>query len=473
MDAHKTEDDIMSGLLDYAMDKNKTYGGQRFVSGINCFPATAHEKMQATKEKYHKEDGRIAYHIIQSFSPGEITPELAHEIGKQYAERWLNDFEVVIGTHLDRDHIHNHLIVNSVSCMDGHKFHMSRQDFYDKLYGISNELCEQNGLSVIRFVDGNRISFGEYAKRYGGKRTLRRIAIDDIHSCIDNATSIGDFYILLENLGYEVVVSGKYPKIRAPEAERFFRLATLGFTTERIEALIESGEYNKIRKPRRLRIFGKKHFPRQKLTRIQALYLKYLYLLGEIKKNPARAVIPISEYRKFDAYKMQLKFISQNGISKLSEVAERRDEVLEFLALLKDERDALHKMKVANKELFNAHTVYERYHSVDYKLDAERRQMLNQAMGIIRAHGYADNISTIKDMRIQLAEKQEQNRFQTMMQKRDLRHLEDILKSHETINRNIQREHDTHKKQSDLIQKRAEPMFSDKQPAKPSKPEKG
>lgn len=353
MDAHKTEDDIVGDLLDYAMDKNKTYGGQRFVSGINCFPATAHEKMQATKEKYHKEDGRIAYHIIQSFSPGEITPELAHEIGKQYAEQWLNDFEVVIGTHLDRDHIHNHLIVNSVSCVDGRKFHMSRQEFYDKLYGISNELCEQNGLSVIHFLDGSRITFDEYAKRYGGKRTLKRIAIDDIESCIGNATSIGDFYIRLENLGYEVVVSGKYPKIRAPEAERFFRLATLGFTTERIEALIESGEYNRIRKPRRLRLFGRKHFPRQKLTRIQALYLKYLYLLGEIKKNPARAVIPVSEYRKFDTYKTQLKFISQNGITKLSEVAERRDEILEFLELLKDERAALYKLKMANKELFN------------------------------------------------------------------------------------------------------------------------
>lgn len=94
-------------LTAYAENKEKTIDGARFVSGINCVPETAAQAMMATKRRFGKETGRIAYHIIQSFKPGEVTPELAHRIGKQYAERWLSEFEVVIGTHLDRQHIHN------------------------------------------------------------------------------------------------------------------------------------------------------------------------------------------------------------------------------------------------------------------------------------------------------------------------------------------------------------------------------
>lgn len=148
--AANEEKTSLDRLIDYAANPDKTE--QRiFESVVNCTTVeTAFDEMMATKRKYGKEDKVLAYHYIQSFKPDEVTPELAHSIGVEFAKECFGDrFEVVIGTHLDREHLHNHIVVNSVSFLDGGKFRSTPESYYNTIRKISDRLCRENELSVI------------------------------------------------------------------------------------------------------------------------------------------------------------------------------------------------------------------------------------------------------------------------------------------------------------------------------------
>ena len=164
----------------YTADPEKT-DTVRFVTTLNCRPAeTAFAAMQKTKKKYKKMGGVLGYHFIQSFVPGEVTPEQAHEIGCEFARRLFGeDFEVVIGTHLDKAHPHNHIIVNSVSRTDGHKYHSSPESYYNDVRGTSDALCRENDLSVIT-PQGKGKHYAEWKAEQGGKPTVRGVIRADI-----------------------------------------------------------------------------------------------------------------------------------------------------------------------------------------------------------------------------------------------------------------------------------------------------
>ena len=138
----------LKDVIDYAMESDKTEK-QFYVTGVNCTAEFAREQMVNTKRLFKKEDGILAFHGYQSFKPGELTPELAHEIGIKLAEKlWGDRFEVVVSTHLDRHHLHSHFVLNSVSFVDGKKFNACRAS-YREMRIASDELCREYGLSVI------------------------------------------------------------------------------------------------------------------------------------------------------------------------------------------------------------------------------------------------------------------------------------------------------------------------------------
>ena len=171
----------------YTADPEKT-DTVRFVTTLNCRPAeTAFAAMQKTKKKYKKMGGVLGYHFIQSFAPGEVTPEQAHEIGCEFARRLFGeDYEVVIGTHLDKAHPHNHIVVNSVSRTDGHKYHSSPESYYNDVRGTSDALCRENDLSVIT-PQGKGKHYAEWKAEQGGKPTVRGIIRADIDTIIGQA----------------------------------------------------------------------------------------------------------------------------------------------------------------------------------------------------------------------------------------------------------------------------------------------
>ena len=134
--------------IEYISNNSKTED-KLFVSGINCNSDNAKEEFTYVKKKYNKEKGIIAFHAIQSFKEGEVTPEQAHEIGKQLAtEMWGDRFQVVVATHLNTKHLHNHFIINSVSMMDGKKYYASRTS-YAELRKINDQICREHGINYM------------------------------------------------------------------------------------------------------------------------------------------------------------------------------------------------------------------------------------------------------------------------------------------------------------------------------------
>lgn len=188
-DFSKERQAAIDSILNYTTQKEKTE--DLFVTGINCFAETARQDFMSTKEMWNKPGGRIAYHGYQSFLPGEVTPENAHRIGIELAKRMWEGFEVVVTTHLDRSHLHNHFVINSVCALDGHKYHNSRSD-YHRMREISDELCRKYGLSVVK-------------KKLSTKRRTDVIKAD-IDAAIASS-SVVDFASFLEEikrLGYRI-----------------------------------------------------------------------------------------------------------------------------------------------------------------------------------------------------------------------------------------------------------------------------
>ena len=350
-----------------------------FTSALNCSSVdTALSEMMETKQQFGKMGGVLGYHFIQSFQPGEVTPEQAHEIGCEFARRLFgNDFEVVIGTHLDKAHPHNHIVVNSVSRTDGHKYHSNPESYYNDVRGTSDALCRENDLSVIT-PQGKGKHYAEWKAEQGGKPTVRgiiRADIDtiigqaytckptvrgviraDIDAIIHQAYTYDTFLMLLRKNGYEVRRSPnrKYTTVKPPGAKRAIRLDSLGegYTEADILLRLSRQRHGGMAPPtvthavKRYRMKGKLATVRKKkITGFHALYLRYLYLLrgGRRKKLPPK--LPFSVKREvihLERYEQQFKYLLSSGITTEAEL-EQRIRVLEWdIRLLEEQRKPLY-----------------------------------------------------------------------------------------------------------------------------------
>ena len=189
----------LNGLIEYVMNGDKT-DEMKYVSGVNCLPETAYEEMIATKNRFNKGKEKIIdYHLIQSFAEGEVTPEVAHELGLEYVnEVFGKDFEVVVATHLNTDNVHNHIVINSVSLKTGKKFydyHASR----DYLRIVSDCICQYYGLSVLE--DKIWKHKGAY-KRFAKENPYMQMVKSDVDRCLEASLYEKDFRKRLEKLGY-------------------------------------------------------------------------------------------------------------------------------------------------------------------------------------------------------------------------------------------------------------------------------
>ena len=198
--------DDLNRLLSYTQNQNKTEH-QLYVTGFRCNPATAYRRMYRTKKRWNQpmdEGDILAYHIIQSFSPGEATPDQVHKIGCEFARRFLADrFECTVSTHLDKGHLHNHIVVNSVSYADGKMFRNNFDTYYHGIRQVSDELCRENRLSVIE-TDGKGKSYDEWLSGQTGKPTIRGMVRKDVEQAIAAADSFNGFILELQNMGYTV-----------------------------------------------------------------------------------------------------------------------------------------------------------------------------------------------------------------------------------------------------------------------------
>ena len=196
-------------ILSYCKRESKTvYGDKKLIGGVNCVPESAYHEMLSTKMRYGKTDGRMFYHLVQSFSPDEnITPETAHEIALKFAEQEFPEYEVLVATHTDKAHIHSHFIINSVNCENGYKLRPPK-DFIEQMRNASDKLCIEYGLSVLKpnkkQEKVQQMSSKEYRSAVRGESYKMQLAaaIDDAMAA---ARSKQDFIRLMEAEGYGVV----------------------------------------------------------------------------------------------------------------------------------------------------------------------------------------------------------------------------------------------------------------------------
>lgn len=290
-------------VIDYAADPSKTDSAihdeniethQQFVTGINCLPATARDEMQAVKKRFGKEDGVIAYHGYQSFAPGEADPKTAHEIGIRLAkELWGEKYQVVVATHLDKEnHLHNHFVVNTVSFVDGIRYHRTGKDYHD-MQVASDNLCREYGLSVIENIQyGKSKQYGEWRAEQEQRPTWRGFIKADIDEAIRMSLTERQFFRHLEEKGYEIKM-GKDISVRPQGKERFVRLMrNFGeeYSIENIRRRIlsqyipEKPLAEPERKTRHYRMQGSMKTVR-KITGFRALYFHYCYKLGIFPKD--------------------------------------------------------------------------------------------------------------------------------------------------------------------------------------------
>lgn len=219
----------LQDVMDYAVNEDKTEQ-KYFVSGINCEAETARDEFISTIKNFNIRRGKVvALHIYQSFKEGEVTPQLAHDIGKELARRFFNNqHQAVVATHLNTNHIHNHIVVSPINMITGERFYNSAETKY-RLRECSDELCEENNLSVIYYPSKAKSkSYTEYTAEKNGEVTKNSIIRRDIDECIKTATTLRQFYEDMNKRGYTFDFSHKYVTIYHPNFPKARRLKTLG-----------------------------------------------------------------------------------------------------------------------------------------------------------------------------------------------------------------------------------------------------
>lgn len=329
----------IDGVMEYAADEMKTEQ-RSFVTCLNCRESTAAQDFMTTKQLWKKTSGRVCYHGYQSFKAGEVTAETAHEIGVKLArELWGSRFEVMVATHCNTGQYHNHFVINSVSFMDGHKFYNSPAD-YAKMREVSDRLCREYSLSVVKQPEGKSRSYGEWQAEKEGRPTHRGSIREDIDRAILASTTERDFIQVMTEMGYEFKTRArdgqplKYPALKPPGAKGYFRFHKLGtgYSLEEIKDRILQNIRKEVpfpeaehRPPRRYRLRGK---PRKKFAGLQALYFRYCYELHIIQKKPA-SVKRVSFLLREDVAKLEqldreILFLARESITTMGQLKDRK-----------------------------------------------------------------------------------------------------------------------------------------------------
>lgn len=341
----------LSQSIHYTTQDMKTEK-QLYVTGINTNLSTAFEDMVLTKKTYCKEDGILAFHGYQSFKPNEVDAETAHQIGIELANiLWGDRFEVLVSTHVDKHHYHNHFVINSVSFRDGKRYYDNKAT-YKKMREISDMLCEKYQLSVIEDKSHQSHHYAEWKAEKENRPTKRSLVIEDVEYAISMSTTKKQFLKTLKNMGY-LIREGKYISLKPQGGEKAFRLHKLTkdgrYDMSIIEQRLYERRYAQFESP--THTTAKKYYYKgdlskaRKLTGFKALYVHYMFLLGVIPNQ--RSVPKVHYYLKQDLLKMdqiteEVTFLSKKNINTLEELEVNLEETHSQKRSLENERKCVY-----------------------------------------------------------------------------------------------------------------------------------
>ena len=347
--------------IDYITNPVKT-NEQLLTDYVRCDPGHAAQQMMDTKRALGKTAGRQCYHIIQSFKPDEITPELAHEIARQFAAEHLPGYEAVIATHVDKAHIHSHIVFNSVNAVTGKMYHSTCENYYRQIRGISDRLCKAHGLSIVLESDEKKaVSYAEWLRQKKSQPTFRSMLEADLHDAIEDANDLGHFFLLMEHMGYEIHHGDRLGfRLRGQERFQYPGRRNTLFTEDGIRAAIQ-GNLAEIEAGSRPTVLSRpKYRPYQahpKYTGFLALYVHYLYLLGKIgqRQYPPRMTPHLRrEVMRFEQYRTQFDFLRENEIVTQADMDAFQTRTAESLAKLIKQRTILNVRKKKRQKLYTA-----------------------------------------------------------------------------------------------------------------------
>ena len=345
--------DSIRQVMTYVTNPDKTEK-QFYTTGINCEVKDAVKQMQFVKIFYGKENGILAFHAYQSFNEGEVTPEIAHEIGVKLAnEMWGDRFQVVVSTHLNTKHLHNHFVINSVSFKDGKKYYSNLTNTA-LLRKTSDEICEEYGLSILREKTcKSGINFENFYKKSMRDSDYYKFAKEDIDYAIEHSWTYKEFLKRLKEMGYEVYFRANKISVRMYPHKRNIRIERAfgeDYSIENIQNKICS------RYPSREEVIKPKTYDRRlfykgrakKLRKpkgIIALYYYYRYLIKLYTRNNTQYKLTPKmreEVKKMDEYSEKIRFLCKYKIETMSDVDNVKEKKQEEMQNILNTRNRLY-----------------------------------------------------------------------------------------------------------------------------------
>lgn len=417
--------DLKSAIA-YARNSDKNTTEHTVLEGsINCLLSNPYKDMLQTKKAKRKTGGILGYHIIQSFAPDEVTPEVAHKIGMELAKRCFGDkYQVVVSTHLDKGHLHNHVVINSVSFVDGKKYRSDFNSYYNGIRKHSDDICKEYNLSIISpSIDNKSLTYIEWLGLKQGKTTWLSIIKDDIDAAVNNSYTFGEFLVYMEHIGYQIK-HGKYIAFRPYGKERFSRGYKLGqgYSEDELRARIDDKDFNYVPEysppPKHIyQPYKKRHV----ISDLERNYWRWMYQMDLVKKRkapPKMTKYLKGELLKLERYKEQQTFLRTHNLNTESEffdymagvdnaISQLNNKLKEFTIPLKDNKSlytALADMSKYEKahELYlegysmmeNEHKLYLKAIEVLGKNDIATPEDIN-ALQVEKANVY-DQVADIK-----------------------------------------------------------------------------
>ena len=374
--------------IDYVMNPEKTQGG-RLIGSINCQHDMAFEQMMDTKKQFGKTDKRQGYHIILSFKENEVEPEKAFEITQRFVTEYLGDaYEAVFVVHDNTEHVHSHIVFNSVSFIDGKKYRYEKGDWARYIQPITNRLCQEYGLSIIDVDEGRREkryeNYRDWSEYRDGSFVWADMIKRDFDACILQAGDYQGFLELLSEKGYEVR-HGKYLAVKPQGMTRFRRCKTLGekYSEDAIKERIRNEDilFYKAQNEEMHSEIARCHvkrYSKAKLSGIQKQYYAKLYRVGKLKKKPYSQIWKYrDDIRKMHKLQEQYMFLVRNEVNNIEELSLVVDKLAE-------------KKKEASKEKSRTYKVIARFQRI-FDMAAQMRDLEGAE------HCYRDGDEFFKD----------------------------------------------------------------------------
>ena len=388
---------------------------QLYVTGINCSEDNTLRDMIYTKKRYGKTKGVLAYHRFQSFAEGEVTAKTAHEIGVKLAEElWGDKYEVIVSTHLNTNHLHNHFLLNSVSFVDGRKYRNTREN-YALMRKTSDDICKEYGLSVLeeKPCGRHKIDYTKYYTSYIQKSDYYTNAKEDIDYAISQAYSYKNFEKILEDMGYTITIRANKISVCRPPYKRNIRIErNFGeeYSISNIEDRILNSQVPRVPFPE-ARSKVKRYYSKNKYNlnkergSLYRLYLYYCYLLKKFPNN--RNKVKISQdmrkdIKKMDTISNEIKFLCRNNIKSTEELFLYKKQTIDKM------NDQMHTRTILRRKRQKTTDAEERQ-----KLCDEILQLSNSIFALKKEVGYCQDIEErkqkIKENMEYMQEKEKEN----------------------------------------------------------------